>query len=50
MAAGQDLLDLAIGALELPGPPHTFEYDDNGNRLVAREPGMPYLGVPAHCA
>lgn len=41
---GQALMDGGIGQLAIPGVPHVFEYDEMGNRLETREPGLGPFG------
>lgn len=40
---GQAILNDALGPLNMGHAPHIYEYDDNGNRCVARESNSPVL-------
>jgi len=49
LSNGQVLIDNQIGSLGLPSTQQVFEYDEMGNRLHTREPGLnPFSSVPNH--
>lgn len=46
-STGQDLTNIAIGPLELTSTSPVFDYDEMGNRLYTREPGLaPFSSEP----